>query len=31
MEHHRVKSFKDEYVELIDAAGVEYDPQFLWK
>jgi putative transposase len=31
MEHHRVKSFKDEYLELIDAAGVEYDAQFLWK
>jgi putative transposase len=31
MEHHRVKSFQEEYVELLDAAGVEYDPKYLWK
>lgn len=31
MEHHRVKSAKEEYVELLDAAGVDYDPKYLWK
>ena len=31
MEHHKVKSSQDEYVELLDAAGVEYDPKYLWK
>jgi len=29
-EHHRVKSFQDEYVELLEASGVEYDPKYLW-
>ena len=31
MEHHRVRSARDEYVEWLDAAGVEYDAAFLWK
>ena len=31
MEHHKVKSSQDEYVELLDAAGVEYDPKYLCK
>ena len=31
MEHHNVKSAKDEYVEMLDAAGVEYDEKYLWK
>ncbi len=28
-EHHRVKSFREELVEMLDKAGVEYDPQYL--
>jgi putative transposase len=31
MEHHRVKTSQDEYVELLKAAGVEYDEKYLWK
>jgi putative transposase len=31
MKHHRVRSARDEYVELLDGAGVEYDAAFLWK
>lgn len=31
MEHHNVKSAKDEYVEMLNAAGVEYDEKYLWK
>jgi putative transposase len=28
-EHHRHKSFREELVELLARAGVEYDPQYL--
>ncbi len=28
-EHHRVKSFREEVVEMINKAGIEYDPQYL--
>ncbi len=28
-EHHRVKSFREELVEMLDKAGVEYDPKYL--
>ncbi len=31
MEHHNVKSAQEEYVEMLNAAGVEYDAQYLWK
>lgn len=28
-EHHRVKSFRDEFIEMLEKAGVEYDPKYL--
>jgi len=28
-EHHRVKSFREELVEMLSKAGVEYDPKYL--
>ncbi len=28
-EHHRVKSFREEWIELLDKAGVAYDPRHL--
>jgi REP element-mobilizing transposase RayT len=28
-EHHRVKSFREELVEMLNKAGVEYDPRYL--
>jgi len=28
-EHHRVKSVREELIEMLEKAGVEYDPQFL--
>ncbi len=28
-EHHRVKSFREELVEMLNKAGTEYDPQHL--
>lgn len=27
--HHRRKSFREELVELLERAGVDYDPQYL--
>ena len=28
-EHHRVKSFREELVEMLNRAGIEYDPKYL--
>ena len=28
-EHHRIKSFREELVELLNAAGIEYEERFL--
>ena len=28
-EHHRLKSFREELVEMLNKAGVEYDPKYL--
>lgn len=28
--HHRAKSFQQEYVDFLEASGVEYDPEYLW-
>src|SRR4051794_33392091 len=28
-EHHRVKSYREELIELLAKAGIEYDPQYL--
>ena len=29
-EHHRVKTFQEEYREFLERAGVAYDERFLW-
>ena len=29
-EHHRRKTFREEYVELLKLSGVEYDESYLW-
>jgi putative transposase len=29
-EHHRKKTFREEYVELLKLSGVEYDESYLW-
>ena len=29
-EHHRKKSFQEEYVEFLQRSGVEYDDRYLW-
>jgi putative transposase len=29
-EHHRMKTFEEEYVELLRLSGVEFDEQYLW-
>ena len=28
--HHRKETFQKEYVRMLDLAGVEYDPEYLW-
>ena len=28
-EHHRVKSFREELIEMLNKAGIEYDPKYL--
>ncbi|MBK9515572.1 MAG: hypothetical protein IPO05_18640 [Flavobacteriales bacterium] len=28
-EHHEKKTFKEEYVEFLNVAGVEFDPKYL--
>jgi len=28
-EHHRVKSFHEEFIEMLNKAGVKYDPKYL--
>ncbi|MCY2968123.1 MAG: hypothetical protein NT069_31580 [Planctomycetota bacterium] len=28
-EHHRVKTFREELIEMLERAGVEYDERFL--
>jgi len=29
-EHHRVKTFQDEFVEMLERNEIEYDPKYLW-
>jgi putative transposase len=29
-EHHRHKTFQEEFVDMLEAAGVEYDLKYLW-
>ena len=29
-EHHRRKTFREEYVELLRANGIEYDERYVW-
>ena len=29
-EHHRVKTYQEEYVEFLHKCGVEYDERYLW-
>lgn len=28
-EHHRVRSFREELIEMLERAGIEYDPKYL--
>ena len=29
--HHKVKSFREEFIELLDLHEIEYDVEYLWK
>ena len=31
IEHHRVRSFQDEYLKMLTDHQVEYDPKYLWE
>ena len=30
-EHHRRRSFKDEFIDLLDKHGIEYDPRYVFR
>jgi REP element-mobilizing transposase RayT len=30
LEHHRAKTFQDEYLQLLEKHEVEYDPRYVW-
>ena len=30
IEHHRKRTFQDEYVEFLKRSGIEYDDRYLW-
>jgi REP element-mobilizing transposase RayT len=29
-EHHRTKTFQEEYVAFLEKHGIEYDPRYVW-
>ncbi|MFP4165398.1 MAG: transposase [Chitinispirillaceae bacterium] len=29
-EHHKIKTFKEEFIELLEAHEIEYDERYLW-
>jgi REP element-mobilizing transposase RayT len=29
-EHHRTKSFEEEFIAFLDRHGIEYDPRYVW-
>ncbi len=29
--HHRKKTFEEEFIQLLEKHGIEYDPKYLWK
>lgn len=29
-EHHRTRTFKDEFLALLDRHGIEYEERYLW-
>ena len=29
-DHHRKKTFQDEFLEILEKHGVEYDPRYVW-
>ena len=29
-EHHRRRSFRDEYLALLEESGIEFDERYLW-
>jgi hypothetical protein len=29
-EHHRKKSFQEEFLEILERHGIDFDPQYVW-
>jgi putative transposase len=29
-EHHRTKSFQEEFIAFLERHGIEYDPRYVW-
>ena len=29
-EHHRHRTFQEEFVAMLDEQGIQYDPKYLW-
>ena len=29
-EHHRIRTFQEEYVDFLKRSGIEYDERYLW-
>lgn len=29
-EHHRIKTFQEEYIAILERHGIEYDPRYVW-
>jgi REP element-mobilizing transposase RayT len=30
LEHHRTKTYQDEFVAFLERHGIEYDPRYIW-
>jgi hypothetical protein len=29
-EHHKKKTFKEEYIDFLEKSGIEHDPKYFW-
>ena len=30
LDHHHARTFEDEFIQLLKAHNIEYDPRYLW-
>jgi REP element-mobilizing transposase RayT len=31
LDHHRIRTFKEEYLAMLEACEIEYDPRYIWE